>query len=168
MILLRARTHINTHTHIDKDTTLMNVNEEDLKRAYNTLLIWEEEWRLRYVFRAVLKHPFPCTKWVALSFFYSSHRFTVLSPFSANTFKSLFSKYSFYAIYPLTCMLRTFNFVFPNAYELDIRAENILSFSLLLHDYIYLHAKIHTIHTYTYVNTHPIFISKTHLYYFPS
>ena len=132
MILLRARAYMNAHTHIDEDTTLLYVNEEDLKRAPNTLLICEEEWRLRYVFRVVLKHPFPCTSWVTSILLLTS---LVVSQFHQHfkqtLLKYLFYKYSFYAIYLFTHMLHTFNFGFPNACELDIRAANILTFSIL-------------------------------------
>ena len=156
---------MNAHTHIDEDTTLMNVNEEDLKRAPNTLLICEEEWRLRYVFRVVLKHPFPCTSWVTFTLFLSSHN--VLQFLEQTILKYLFYKYSFYALYPLAGMLRSFNFGFPNACELDIRDAYILSFSIFSEN-IFIHIKnTHTMHTYININTHPIFISKTYLYYFP-
>ena len=123
-----AHVHTWMHIHIDEDTTLMNVNEEDLKRAPNTLLICEEEWRLRYVFRVVLKHPFPCTSWVTFTLFLSSHN--VLQFLEQTILKYLFYKYSFYALYPLAGMLRSFNFGFPNACELDIRDAYILSFSI--------------------------------------
>ena len=137
---------MNAHTHIDEDTTLMNVNEEDLKRAPNTLLICEEEWRLRYVFRVVLKHPFPCTSWVTFTFFLTSHN--VLQFLKQTILKYLFYKYSFYALYPLAGMLRSFNFGFPNACELDIRDAYILSFSIYSEN-IFIHIKnIHTMHTY--------------------
>ena len=62
-------------------------------------------------------------------------------------------------------MLRSFNFGFPNACELDIRDAYILSFSIYSEN-IFVHIKnTHTMHTY--INAHPIFISKTYLYYFP-
>ena len=101
-------------------------------------------------FSRSLKHPFPCTSWVTFTLFLTSHN--VLQFLEQTILKYLFYKYSFYALYPLAGMLRSFNFGFPNACELDIRDAYILSFSIFSENIFIRIKNTHTIHTY--INTH--------------
>ena len=153
---------MNAHTHWWR----YDAHERKWRRSQTCTQYVTHLWRrvtFEIRFSRSLKHPFPCTSWVTFTLFLSSHN--VLQFLEQTILKYLFYKYSFYALYPLAGMLRSFNFGFPNACELDITDAYILSFSIYSEN-IFVHIKnTHTMHTY--INTHPIFISKTYLYYFP-